>query len=83
MKPRGRGQRPAGDRGDSATRATPLSLRHPAYLGAILACAASLVLSASYRLYDTDLWTLLVTGKAIWKSGAIPIILVKSARAVL
>jgi hypothetical protein len=39
---------------------------------AALACAASLVLSASYRLYDTDLWTLLVTGKAIWQQQGIP-----------
>ncbi len=52
--------------------AKPIPARHPAFLLALAACAASLVLSASYRLYDTDFWTLLVTGKAIWQGGAIP-----------
>ena len=47
----------------------PIPLRHPAFLLAMAACAASLVLSASYRLYDTDLWTLLTTGRAIWEHG--------------
>lgn len=47
----------------------PIPPGHPAFLLAIAACAASLVLSASYRLYDTDLWTLLTTGRAIWEHG--------------
>jgi len=86
MTPRartGRGAAPAGRAGRAsgaarhAERPPAASLaaipwRHPAFLSAIVACAASLVLSASYRLYDTDFWTLLVTGKAMWKAGGIP-----------
>lgn len=46
--------------------APPPRLRHPAFLVAILAAAASVVLSASYAIHDLDLWQLLVTGKAMW-----------------
>src|SRR5262245_61091796 len=56
-------------RSPAVTNAPAISLRHPAFLLAIVACTASLVLSASYRLYDTDLWTLLTTGRAIWEHG--------------
>ena len=31
-----------------------------------------IAVSASFRLYDTDLWQLLVTGKAIWLRHEIP-----------
>ena len=41
-------------------------------IAAMIAAAASLLLSAGYRLYDTDLWTLLVTGKAMWTQHALP-----------
>ena len=50
----------------------PVPLRHPAWLVAGLLAAASIVLSASYRLHDTDLWQLLVVGKAIWSRHALP-----------
>lgn len=46
-----------------------LPLHHPAYLLACLALAASLVATASYRLYETDLWQHLVMGRAIWEHG--------------
>ena len=39
---------------------------------AALACAVSIVLSVSYQISDTDLWQLLVVGKAIWTRHAIP-----------
>jgi len=71
MKSRGAraaASRDAGARGPTA-RASAIPLHHPAFLLALAACAASLVLSASYRLYDTDLWTLLTTGRAIWQHG--------------
>ena len=54
---------------EPAANLPKIPLRHPAFLLALAACAASLVLSASYRLYDTDLWTLLTTGRAIWEHG--------------
>jgi len=79
---RSRGRWPrGGPRAENASRANasrlaapigPLPLRHPAMIAAALACAASLLFSAGYRLYDTDLWTLLVTGKSIWTQHALP-----------
>jgi hypothetical protein len=45
---------------------------HPAWILVALACVASVVLSAGYRLFDTDLWQLLVVGKAIWTQHSIP-----------
>ncbi len=41
-------------------------------LAAAIACIASIVLSVSYQIYDTDLWQLLVVGKAIWARHAVP-----------
>jgi len=43
----------------------------PALLAAIVA-AACVVISASYRLYDTDLWQHLAMGRAIWAAHGIP-----------
>ena len=39
---------------------------------ALMAGALCLVVSASYVLYDTDLWQHLVMGKAIWSLGGVP-----------
>ena len=39
---------------------------------AALACVTSVVLSVSYQISDTDLWQLLVVGKAIWARHAVP-----------
>src|SRR5262249_1872583 len=50
----------------------PLPLTHPAVLLAIAAAAAAIVLSVSFRLADTDLWQLLVVGKATWSLHRIP-----------
>jgi hypothetical protein len=79
--PRARGRWPRGGPRAENSRAgkpeargtgAPLELRHPAMIAAMIAAAASVLLSAGYRLYDTDLWTLLVTGKAIWTQHALP-----------
>lgn len=43
----------------------------PAILAALVA-AACVIVSASYRLYDTDLWQHLAIGKAIWATHGIP-----------
>jgi hypothetical protein len=51
---------------------TALPFRHPAFVCATLIAAACVIVSASYRLYDTDLWQLLVTGKAMWTLQAVP-----------
>ena len=77
---RARGRWPRGDRSEGSARpgsrsvssGAALPLRHPLMVVAALAAAASLLLSAGYRLYDTDLWTLLVTGKAIWSGRGLP-----------
>src|SRR5262245_14374918 len=55
-----------------ANPAPPLPLTHPAVLLAIAAAAAAIVLSVSFRLADTDLWQLLVVGKATWSLHRIP-----------
>src|SRR5947209_5626682 len=52
--------------------APALPLTHLAFLITILVAAASIVVSASYRLHDADLWQLLVVGKAIWTRHAVP-----------
>ncbi len=62
---------------DSTTKpavpdASELTFRHPAWWIVATACAVSVILSAGYRLFDTDLWQLLVVGKAIWTQHAIP-----------
>jgi len=46
-----------------------LPLRHPALIVTLLVAAACAVISASYRLYDTDLWHLLAVGRAIDQGG--------------
>jgi len=46
-----------------------LPVHHPAFLAACLALAAALVATASYRLYETDLWQHLAMGRAIWEHG--------------
>jgi hypothetical protein len=38
----------------------------------MIVAAVCIVISASYRLYDTDLWSLLVVGKAMWTLRSIP-----------
>jgi tetratricopeptide (TPR) repeat protein len=38
-------------------------------IAALLAGAACVLVSASYRLYDTDVWQLLAVGREIWSSG--------------
>src|SRR5207245_46482 len=45
---------------------------HPAFVFAMLVAAVSVLVSISYRLHDTDLWQLLVVGKAMWARHAIP-----------
>jgi len=55
-----------------APPAPPLALTHPALLAVLLVAAACLVVSASYVLYDTDLWQHLVMGRAIWETGGVP-----------
>jgi len=78
---RARGRWPRGGaRAENSARAAramvgsgaPLPLNHPAMIVAAFAAAASLLLSAGYRLYDTDLWMALVAGKAIWLQHALP-----------
>lgn len=46
-----------------------LPLTHPALLLTLMVGAACALISASYRLYDTDLWQLLAVGRAIGESG--------------
>lgn len=50
----------------------PLSLRSPWAIVALVAAAVALVISASYVLYDTDLWQHFAMGRAIWtRPGAL------------
>lgn len=48
-----------------------LPLTHPALMLTLLVAAVCAVISASYRLYDTDLWSLLAVGRAI-DGGGLP-----------
>ena len=50
----------------------PLPLAHPASLLAAAAAALCVIVSVSFRLSDTDLWQLLVTGKAAWALHRVP-----------
>jgi hypothetical protein len=62
--PKPRDQKPAAP---PAPRAWPLT--HPALLATLVAGALCVLLSASYQLYDTDLWQHLAMGRAIWAHG--------------
>jgi len=52
--------------------ALPLPLTHPAALFAALCAGVAIVLSVSFKLSDTDLWHLLVVGKATFALHRIP-----------
>jgi tetratricopeptide (TPR) repeat protein len=43
-----------------------------AYAGALAVLAACVALAVTYRIFDTDLWQLLVVGKAMWARHALP-----------
>jgi tetratricopeptide (TPR) repeat protein len=49
-----------------------LPLRHPATPFVALVAAACVVVSMSFRLYDTDMWQHLAVGRAIWTLHAFP-----------
>lgn len=51
-------------------QAVPVS--HPAFLLALLAVAACIVLSVSLRIHDPDLWEHLAVGRAIWQLHRVP-----------
>jgi len=51
----------------------PLPLTHPAVLITAAVAAVCIVASVSFRLADTDLWTLLAGGKAIWALHRVPL----------
>ena len=59
-------------RADGRVEPAAIPLRHPALIAAALVAAACLVASASYVLYDTDLWQHLAIGRAIWTLHGIP-----------
>ena len=65
-----RAQRPAAR--EKPVPAPPLPLLHPAALCAALVAAACIVVSASYKLYDSDLWQHLAVGRAIWQMKHVP-----------
>src|SRR5438876_11239621 len=50
----------------------PVALRHPAALLATLVAAAAVVVSVTYRIFETDFWQHLLVGKAIWQMRRVP-----------
>src|SRR5262249_43207013 len=48
--------------------AEPVPLRSPWMIFALVALGVAIVISASYVLYDTDLWQHLAMGRAIWRA---------------
>ena len=50
----------------------PLPLNHPALIAAALVAAACIVVSVSFRIYDTDIWQHLAVGRAIWSLHHVP-----------
>jgi len=46
-----------------------LPVTHPAMIATLVMGGLCVLISASYRLYDTDLWHLLAVGRAIWAHG--------------
>ncbi len=52
--------------------APALALRHPALLVAALVAALCVVVSVSYRIYDSDFWQHLLVGRAIWELKGVP-----------
>ena len=52
--------------------APPPDPRHPAFALAVLAAAACIVVTVSFRLYDTDMWQHFAVGRAIWQLHQVP-----------
>ncbi len=50
----------------------PLPLDHPALIAAALVAVACIVVSVSFRIYDTDIWQHLAVGRAIWTLHHVP-----------
>ena len=46
--------------------------RHPAFVLATLVAAACIVVTVSFRLYDTDMWQHFAVGRAIWQLHQVP-----------
>ena len=53
-------------------RAAPLPLRHPAWLLALAAAAAAVLVSVTFVLYEKDFWQHLAVGRALWQLGHVP-----------
>ncbi|MBI1797142.1 MAG: tetratricopeptide repeat protein [Candidatus Eisenbacteria bacterium] len=65
-----RGDTPRGR--PAAAAAPPVALGHPAMLLALAVTAVCVLVSVTFRLYDTDLWHHLLVGKVIWATHAVP-----------
>ena len=50
----------------------PVPLRHPAFLAALAVTAACVVITVTFRLWDSDFWQHLAVGRKIWKLGRVP-----------
>ena len=65
-------ERPARGHRPGAPPAPALPLGHPAFIVAAMIAAACVVLAASFRIYDTDVWQHLAVGRAIWRLHHVP-----------
>jgi Tetratricopeptide repeat len=57
----------------AAPRAAPVPLSHPALLLAGALAAACVVITVSFKLWETDFWQHLLVGKAIWALHRVPV----------
>jgi tetratricopeptide (TPR) repeat protein len=83
-KPRARGGDPrprrgakppgasAGARPPQAAAAVPAA--HPAMMAAFAVAAACVLITVSFKLYETDFWHHLLVGRVIWERHAVPTI---------
>jgi hypothetical protein len=55
-----------------ASGVAPLPFSHPALWLAVLAAAAAIVLSVSFRLYEKDMWQHIAVGRALWQLHEVP-----------
>ena len=61
-------------RGPEPPGGPPLSARHPAMIAGLVVAAACVLVSVTFKLYDTDFWHHLLVGRVIWETRAVPAI---------
>src|SRR5438132_2441460 len=69
---KGRRDRPGPRASAPAESQASLPLAHPAWIVTALVAAVCVLVSVTFRIYETDFWQHLAVGRAIWTLHAVP-----------